>query len=114
MLLFGAQTWPAVDGRALEAGRPLIAFPAYRLLLGPTNHDWRLPAKMELVERLLDRVTEWCREHSDEALAVAAPGCGLGGLAYGPVRGAVVWRLAAYSVVLLPPGPGPRRRLTIR
>ena len=90
-------------GRALGAGCPMMAFPSWRLLLGPTKDDWRLPAKMGLVEQLLDRVAEWCRTHPGEAVVVAAPGCGRGGLGYGPVRDAVVWRLAAYRVVLLPP-----------
>jgi hypothetical protein len=90
-------------GRALGDGRPFTSFPSYRLLLGPTKDDWRPLAKMQLVEELLDGAARWCRAHQGEALAVAVPGCGHGGLGYGPVRGAAVWRLAAYRVALLLP-----------
>ncbi len=90
-------------GRALGSGRPMMSFPSWRLLLGPTKDDWRLPAKMGLVEQLLDRVAEWYRAHPGEAVVVAAPGCGRGGPGYRPVRDIASQRLAAYRVVLLPP-----------
>lgn len=90
-------------GESLTGGRAYLAVPERRLLLGPTKEDWRKPARMELVEKLLAKVKRWCDKNPNEAAAVPALGCGLGGLSYGFVRELAAQELATCRAVLVPP-----------
>ena len=100
---------PKRYGRALSAGARNVAIAEHRLLLGPTKDDWRRPSTMALVRALLADVRAWCDANPHEALAVAAPGCGRGGLPWEKVRAEATTALAARRVALLPPMPAPTR-----
>lgn len=94
---------PARYGRALASGNTRVAIPDHRLLLAPTKDRWRAPSRMALVLELLDGVARWCAANPGEGVVVPAPGCGLGGLPWEPVRSEALTRLGASRVVLLPP-----------
>lgn len=96
---------PARYGAALAAGTTRIVVNDHRLLLAPTKNDWRRPAVVDLVHQLLDAVAGWSTAHPAEAVAVAAPGCGRGGLPWPQVRDAARQRLSGHRVALLPPMP---------
>lgn len=90
-------------GSALKTGSEYMVAHEHRLLLGPTKEDWRQTAKIELVHLLLARVANVCETSPDVAVAVPAPGCGLGGLLYEDVRRAAFSHLAHCRAALLPP-----------
>jgi hypothetical protein len=101
-----ATRFPALSaryGRALAAGNARVVITDHRLLLAPTKEHWRDPSAMPLVLDALDAVARWCHAHPGEAVVVPALGCGLGGLAWPPVRAAALDRLAAARVALVPP-----------
>jgi hypothetical protein len=101
-----ARRYPDLPGRygnALRNGNTRIIVHDHRLLLAPTKNDWRHPARMPLVHELLTAAAAWCAVNPYETLVVPAPGCGLGGLAWEPVRAAAMQRLRAHRVLLLAP-----------
>jgi hypothetical protein len=101
-----ARRYPDLPGRygqALKNGRTRIAVGDHRLLLAPTKDDWRQPARMSLVHELLVAAAAWCAQNPYETLVVPALGCGLGGLAWEPVRDATMQRLGTHRVLLLAP-----------
>ena len=93
----------ATYGESLAGGRSYLAAPEHRLLLGPTKEDWRQPARLELVTMLLIKLRHWCDKNPNEAVAVPALGCGLGGLGYGVVCELAEQELATCRAVLVPP-----------
>lgn len=90
-------------GRCLSNGQVRAQIPEHRLLLAPTKGHWRQPAQMALVHELLTAVARWCAANPAHAVALAAPGCGLGGLPWPDVRDSARDRLEGSRVLLLPP-----------
>jgi len=112
LALSAAQRFPDLSARygaALAAGSTHVAIANHRLLLSPTKNDWRKPSTMALVVAALDAVAGWCGANPGQRVAVAAPGCGRGGLAWAPVRAAAVAALNGSSVTLIPPMPAKSR-----
>jgi len=112
LALSAAQRFPDLGtryGAALAAKSTHVAFSDHRLLLSPTKNDWRKPSTMALVQAALSAVAAWCAANPGQRVAVAAPGCGRGGLAWAPVRAAAVAALNGSSVTLIPPMPAKSR-----
>lgn len=72
----------------------------------PTKDDWRAPSRIEYVRDGLVDLAKEIQVREVRSIAIPALGCGLGGLEWAEVRGAIVETLGAVEarVVVFEPG----------
>lgn len=70
----------------VESGSPCWADHYRRLVLVPTKHNWRNPARLDLVRLCVAYMDGLLVTASDIRLAIPRLGCGLGGLDWAVVR----------------------------
>ena len=93
------QKWPiscrpyfaACRNGALRPGAAMCGWlePGPTLIFVATKEHWRAPSKMEWVENGIWEARELLRLLKEDSIAIPALGCGLGGLAWEPVRQAI-------------------------